>query len=272
MTSAKAAHGVHVDGLMRAVGGALIFSLPMLMTMEMWQLGVTLERWRVLLLLVAAFPILMLLSREIGFEKTGGWREDFRDVMIAYAIGIVTSAGIMLVLAIFSTPVSLIDVSGKIALQTVPAALGALLGRAQFGGGGEPSEKDESFGGELVIMAAGALFLSLNVAPTEEMQLISFRMTAWHALALIPVSLLIMHAFVFAASFSGGSEVSPETPWWSAFLRFTVSGYMVALVISFAVLWLLGQVDGMSFERAIRVLVVLGFPAAIGAAAARLIL
>lgn len=28
-------------GLVRGAGGALIFSLPMLMTMEMWQLGVT---------------------------------------------------------------------------------------------------------------------------------------------------------------------------------------------------------------------------------------
>jgi len=34
----------------------------------------------------------------------------------------------------------------------------------------------------------------------------------------------------------------------------------------------MGQIDGMSFERALRVTVVLGFPAAIGAAAARLIL
>ncbi len=81
-----------------------------------------------------------------------------------------------------------------------------------------------------------------------------------------------MHAFVFAASFAGGSEISPQTPWWSAFLRFTVSGYVVALAISIVVLFILGQFDGMNFERALRVTVVLGFPAAIGAAAARLIL
>ena len=35
---------------------------------------------------------------------------------------------------------------------------------------------------------AGAIFLAFNVAPTEEMILLAFRMTAWHALALALVS------------------------------------------------------------------------------------
>tara|TARA_R100000365_G_scaffold2743_1_gene8559 strand:+ start:2244 stop:3086 length:843 start_codon:yes stop_codon:yes gene_type:complete len=268
----KQQQGLFPIGLLRGAGGALIFALPMLMTMEMWQLGMTLDRWRLLVLLVVGFHFLMRLSREIGFESTRDWRQDLRDVTIAYGIGIVTSSAIMVVLAILGSPGSLSETMGKIAIQTFPAALGAMLGRAQFGGDSEPAKREETFGGEMLIMAAGALFLSLNVAPTEEMQLISFRMTAWHALALIPLSLALMHAFVFAASFAGGSEISPETPWWSAFLRFTVSGYMVALVISLASLWVLGQIDGMAFERALRVTVVLGFPAAIGASAARLIL
>ncbi len=260
-------------GLLRGAGGALIFSLPMLMTMEMWQLGVTLDHWRLLLLLVSGIPLLILLSREIGFESTSNWHQDVRDVTIAYGIAIMTSASIMTVLAIFSSPPYPDDIAGKIAIQTMPAALGAMLARAQFGDdGADTADKDETFSGEMIIMAAGALFLSLNVAPTEEMQLISYRMTPWHALALIPLSLSLMHGFVFAAAFSGGSEIAPHTPWWSAFLRFTVSGYVVALAISFAVLWVLGQLDGMSVGRALRVTVVLGFPAAIGAAAARLIL
>lgn len=273
ISSEKTSGGMMPMGLLRGIGAALIFSLPMLMTMEMWELGVTLDRWRLLGLLVASFPLFLLLSREIGFEPTRDWHEDIRDVIIAYGIGIVTSAAILSVLAILGDPGTPSEIAGRIAIQTVPAALGAMLGRAQFSDEeSDPGQKDETFGGELVIMAAGALFLSFNVAPTEEMQLISFRMGAWHALALIPLSLAIMHAFVFAASFAGGSELSPDTPWWSAFLRFTVSGYAVALAISVAVLFLFGQLDGMSFERAMRVTVVLGFPAAIGAAAARLIL
>ncbi|HWJ87412.1 MAG TPA: TIGR02587 family membrane protein [Pelagibacterium sp.] len=273
MTARTTARKFMPMGLLRGVGGALLFSLPMLMTMEMWELGITLDRWRILILLITGFPLLLLLSREIGFERTESWYENIRDVTISYGIGIATSAAIMAVLAILGGPSSPDIATGKIAIQTFPAALGAMLGRSQFGGEKMNSgEKQETFSGEMLIMAAGALFLSLNIAPTEEIRVISFRMNAWHALILIPLSLTIMHAFVFAASFAGGSDVSPETPWWSAFLRFTVSGYALALAISIAVLWVMGQIDGMSFERALRVTVVLGFPAAIGAAAARLIL
>jgi uncharacterized membrane protein len=55
-------------------------------------------------------------------------------------------------------------------------------------------------------------------------------------------------------------------------LRFTAVGYAIALAISCYVLWTFGRFDGLSFSTALGVLVVLGFPAAIGAAAARLIL
>ena len=53
------------------------------------------------------------------------------------------------------------------------------------------------------MMAIGALFLSLNVAPTEEIILISYKMTPWHALATLALSILIMHAFVYAVAFRG---------------------------------------------------------------------
>ena len=39
------------------------------------------------------------------------------------------------------------------------------------------------YGGQLFLMAAGALFLSFNVAPTEEMVLIAYMMSTWHLLA-----------------------------------------------------------------------------------------
>ncbi len=46
-------------------------------------------------------------------------------------------------------------------------------------------------------------FLAFNVAPTEEMILIGFKMTPWHSLALIAASLVLLHALVFAVGFAG---------------------------------------------------------------------
>ena len=59
-------------GLARAFAGAIIFGLPLLMTMEMWSLGVTLQPGRLLIYLAINFVILVGLSRFGGFERTDG--------------------------------------------------------------------------------------------------------------------------------------------------------------------------------------------------------
>ena len=92
-------------------------------------------------------------------------------------------------------------------------------------------------------------------------------------MVLALVSLLVMHAFVYAVRFRGEeAEEPPSSPGWSVFLRYTVTGYAVALAVSLYALWTFGQTDGLGPEAALTATVVLGLPAAVGAAAARLIL
>ena len=163
------------------------------------------------------------------------------------------------------------EITGKIALQAVPASIGALLAQSLLGGqhartrAGRPRER---YIEELFLMAVGALFLAFNVAPTEEMELISYKMSEWHALVLALLSLVIMHAFVYAVRFLGQHAATGGTV---AALRYTVVGYALALLISAYVLWTFGRMDGTSLEVALRMTLVLGFPAAVGAAAARLV-
>lgn len=254
----------------RAFGGALIFGLPMLMTMEMWELGIYMDRWRLLLLLASSFPVLMFLSHYFGFERSWGWREDLRDVSIAYGVGLVAGAGILLLLGILGPGMSPSEIIGKLVLQAISGALGALLARSQFGQ--HDGDAAPGYGKELGVMAAGALFLSLNVAPTEEMVVIAYRMTAWHSLMLMATSILIMHGFVYAVEFKGSSAVPEGTPWWALLLRFTMTGYVLALAIALYALWLFSRLDGLSLGQVLGATIVLGFPAALGAAAARLIL
>ena len=66
-------------GLARAAGGAIIFSLPLLMTMEMWFLGFYMDRARLLLFLLLNFAMLVVLSRFVGFEPTATLRDDVLD-------------------------------------------------------------------------------------------------------------------------------------------------------------------------------------------------
>lgn len=52
----KVAASDFVTGLARGVAGALLFALPMLMTMEMWYLGFYMARERLLLLMILNIP------------------------------------------------------------------------------------------------------------------------------------------------------------------------------------------------------------------------
>ena len=124
-----------------------------------------------------------------------------------------------------------------------------------------------------LILVVGSIGLTAYRATTEEMTLISFQMTDWHTLALIAVTLFLMHAFVYAVEFRGREKTNVRgRSFWRGFLRFTVVGYAIALVISFYVLWTFGSIDDMEFAEKLKTTVVLSFPAAVGAAASRLIL
>ena len=55
------------------------------------------------------------------------------------------------------------------------------------------------------------------------------------------------------------------------FLVYTIAGYGIALLVSLYVLWTFGRTDGADLARMATMTAVLGFPAAVGAAIARLV-
>ncbi|WP_234906015.1 TIGR02587 family membrane protein [Affinirhizobium pseudoryzae] len=277
--TAKADHRQFAIGLLRGAGGALIFGIPMLMTMELWFIGFYMPRERLFLLLLVNIPLLVALARRIGFENTFSWREAVRDAMIAYALAILTSGLVLVLFGVLTIDLPFREWVGKIALQSVPASIGAMLGRSQLAETDEDEndgEKDgpmaTGYAGELFMMAVGSLFLCLNVAPTEEIILISFKMSPWHSLVAVAASIMIMHGFVYAVSFRGTHQLNEHTPSWHALVRFTFPGYIVASLISLYVLWTFGRLDDTSWTQVLMSMVVLNVPGSLGAAAARLIL
>ncbi|MBW3572485.1 MAG: TIGR02587 family membrane protein [Gemmatimonadetes bacterium] len=263
-------------GLARAFGGAVFFSLPLLMTMEMWWLGFYLDRTRLLIFMVAMLPMLVALDHYSGFQETTSWGEDVVDGIIAYGVGLVTSLVVLLLFGIVNLEQPLREAVGKVAIQSVPAGIGAVLANSQLAGEGhgdqEQRKRRAGYGAEVFFMVAGALFLAFNVAPTEEMVLIAFIMTPWHAVALVLASLVMVHAFVYSSGFRGTPPAPKGTPGWSLFLRFSVVGYAAALLVSAYVLWTFGRFEDGALTAYVMMTVVLGFPAALGAAGARLIL
>ena len=261
------------------MGGAIIFALPLLMTLEMWELGSRITPTRMAALLLATLPMLVFLSAYSGFENTVRIFHDILDAFVAIALAAVAAAITLAAVAVLTPESSFTDSVGKIALQIVPGSIGALLAQSQFGAkedDDEPSGDEErrgsrpGYAAELGIMAVGALFLGLNVAPTEEIQIIATRASDTHMALLVVFSVVLMHAFVFALEFRGHHAGAGSA--WSAFVRYSLPGYVVALGLSAFILWIFGRFDGQSLYHALQLSVTLAFPSAVGAAAARLIL
>ena len=122
------------------------------------------------------------------------------------------------------------------------------------------------------MVAAGAFYLASTVASTQEMILIPFKMTMWHAAGLMAFSLGIMHAFLYTMKFKGAPQEPKGTPWWSIFLRYTVPGYLVALLVCAYVLWTFDRFESYTPHWMAMYTIALGFPGAVGGAAGRLVL
>jgi putative integral membrane protein (TIGR02587 family) len=269
-------NGEYAVGLARAFGGALLFGLPLLMTMEMWALGFYAHPLRMLIFLVVNFVILVGLSRFGGFERTANLFEDVLDALAAIAVAVLASALILTVLGIITPEMKMDEIVGKVAIQSIPGSFGAMLARKQLGGGESDedaiqAERSTGYAWQLFLMAAGALFLAFNLSPTEEMLLIEVMMSPMQTLLLVILSVLMLDAFVYGVGFPGQEERRGEVHRAIHFLRFTVAGYGIAILVSLYVLWTFGRTDGAELSQIAFTVAVLAFPAAIGAAIARLV-
>ncbi len=272
---------IFLIGLSRAFAGAVIFSFPVIMTMEMWSLGFTISPFRLILLILFSVPLLIGISYFIGFEETGNLADDVIDAFVGYAVGFFASAVLLYIFGIINLTMSYYEIIGKITIQTITAAIGAMLAQSELGGNGKDDSEEDSkkekedrsgYWGELFLMVVGAIFLAMSPAPTEEMYLIAFKMSEWQIVLLALLSILTMHTFVYTVGFEGEEEIDDKSSFWLVFLRFSIVGYAISLLISLYLLWTFGSLDGMSLKEIIEITIVLGFPAALGAAASRVIL
>jgi len=259
--------------LSRALAGAIIFSLPLLMTMEMWWLGFYLEPWRLIQFSLANMVMLYFLSRVAGFEQSHNALDDVLDAFAAYAVAVVAAAALLWLIGAIRPQMTAEEIAGMIAVQAVPASFGAMIGAKLLGEGEEIEEQEywrDTYSGRLFLMLAGAMFLTFTVAPTEEMILIAYQMTAWQGLALIALSIAALHAILYLVGFPG-QDLRSEGSLWGALLRHSLPGYAIAVVACLYVLWSFGRVDGSEPYQVAMSIALLGFPAAIGAGIARIV-
>lgn len=265
----------YAQALARAAGGALLFSLPLFMTEEMWRFGLYMDRDRLALMILVALGLITGVSYYSGFERTTGLFDDALDALAAFAVGAMVTLAAVVMFGVVGHDMTMGEIAGIVAVCAVPAGMGAVVAANQLAApheGDDRRKREAGYVGEIFLMGAGALFFGFNVAPTEEMMLIGYKMTAVHTVMLVVASAAALHLLVYSLRLRGQHERREGSSHMATFLHYTLAGYGTALAVSLGVLWFFGRLDGVDAAMAARMTIVLGLPASIGAAAARLVL
>lgn len=271
----------------RGVAGGLLFSLPLIYTMEVWWAGFIAPPSRLLLSLAAGFFLLFGYNRYAGLHQDASWWEVAFEAVEEMGLGLLVAAGMLWLLGRLEAGMPSEEIMGKVVVEGVMAAIGVSVGSAQLGdaggkgnGGSDQGMKGDEDGQEppglaaqLVLATCGAVLLSSNVAPTEEILMIAVETSPWKILGLAVLSLVLTGVILFQSDFRGSKRATPE-PHRGAFTfaSRTMSSYAVALIASAFILWFFGRFDGMSAGICVAQTVVLGVVGALGAAAGRLLL
>jgi putative integral membrane protein (TIGR02587 family) len=269
---------------LRAIAGGLLVGLPLLWTMEVWEDGAVLDPAKMLVLLAIGFAVVIGFNALSGFRRDRTWAALLVDSVQAMGLSALVAALALAVLGRLDLSLGPQPIAGRVAIESIPVAFGMSLaatvmgqpdgdsgGPADDGGGDAASDGSAR---RLVVAGAGALYFALNIAPTDEVRLLAAASTPGQLLIAVGASLAVGLAIVFHAEFRGGlrgagwREVGPlRTP-----LGETAAAYVLALAVSFVLLWAFGSTDGAAPQAIVAQVVMLGIVAAFGAAAGRLLL
>lgn len=261
----------------RGLAGGLLVSLPLLYTMEVWWEGFIASPERILGYLGCVFVLLLGYNRHAGIRRDASWIEVVIDSMEELGLGIVTAAGVLFLLGRVGPAQSLEEVTGKILIEAGIVAIGFSVGTAQLG---SDDEKDEGFTGdddqaanfwnELTIATCGAVLFAANVGPTEEIVVVAVETSPVRLLGLAVFSILVAMLILYFSDFFRARPAQPHSRFQIA--AGTVVTYGIALIVSAGMLWFFGRFDGTAPDVRIRQMIVLGFPAVLGASAGRLLI
>jgi putative integral membrane protein (TIGR02587 family) len=268
----------------RGVAGGLLFSLPLLYTMEVWWAGFIARPLHLLFYFAVGFLLLFGYNRYAGLHQDASWLEVAFEAVEEMGLGLLLAAGLLWLLGQIGAGMPLPEIVGKVVVEGVTVAIGVSVGSAQLGGSGEEEhqgmkgkggggrETPRGFG-QLVLAACGAVLFASNVAPTEEIVMIAVESSPGRILGLALLSLLFGGIVLFASDFRGSKRLTPnEERGPFRILSRTVINYAVALVSSVFILWFFGRFDGMPVSMCAAQTVVLGVAASLGSSAGRLLL
>lgn len=271
-----------VRDALRGFSGGLLFGIPLLYTMEVWSLGEHADAPRVLVgLLLSIVPVYVMVSTS-GFRSAPdiGRLGTLLGTVEAVGLGLASTAVILLVLRRITLDTPLPAAVATLVYAGVPFSIGVAVAREvlspsndQSGDGADnqgASAGDRGTIADLGAAAIGAAFVSVTIAPTAEIPILSAGISApWQA-GIVAASLLISYAIVFVAGFGHQENRRAQPGVLQRPITETVVAYVVAILVSMALLLFFHNI-ALSDPWPVWVsrIVVLALPASIGGAAGR---
>lgn len=272
----------------RGIAGGLLFSFPLIFTMEVWWAGFIATPTQLLILVLVVFLLLLGYNRFAGMRADARWSSVVIDSVEEMGIGVVISFLMLLMLNRLRFDVmSMDEVIGKVLLEAVAVSIGVSIGTAQLGAGHDDEEQErdrynqeqrrqrrnvwEERMSMIVLSLCGSILVGGNVAPTEEVVMLAVEAKPVHILLMAVVSLLLSMIVVFFSDFMNTNTDDAGHLTYGIVFD-TCLSYLVALSASAFCLWFFGRFEGVSFYTAFAQCVVLGVLATLGASAGRLLI
>jgi putative integral membrane protein (TIGR02587 family) len=274
----------------RGVIGGLIFSLPLIFTMEVWWAGFSASPGRLLLGLAGTFLLLLAYNEVAGIREDHGPLEVVIDSIEELGLGLLLAFLTLLLLDRINFSMPLRELTGKVVVEGLIIAIGVSIGTAQLGGASGANQGDAAStragrpsGGRtdrprkrhgavniVVLSLCGAVVIASSIAPTDEVMILGQEMSPVRLLWTMVLSLGLAALTLFFSEFIGSHDLT--APEQRSVLFECVIAYAVALACSASILWFFGRFGGDSSGVVVGQVVVLALPATVGAAAGRLLL
>ena len=260
----------------RGIAGGFLFSLPLMLTMELWAAGVAVPPGRLIAGLAGTFVLLCGYNAYAGLRHDSNLREVAVDSVEELGIGLALSAGILLLLGRIGESGSAPEAIGLVVVVGLFAAVGVSVGTAQLSGQGDtdrglPKGRHQSVWSELALALCGAVLVAANVAPTDEILFLASELRPLQLLATLLTSMALAATLLYYSDFSGSARFA-DTRGLLGVVHGTVITSAAALVVCAALLWFFGRFQQHALTLNVAQCVVLGLPGTLGGAAGRLLL
>lgn len=256
-------------------GALLVLGISLAFTIETWWLAVEIPVTHLVGFVVGGLVFVFPVTRTVGFRSdeadTGPrrspvWVEFFEAVFQGFFVAYV----VLFLLGVLSPqdPLPVIVRTGLV--QIVPLTFGATLANEVLRGD-QDEIPEASFPRSLGVFTMGAVFFAAPIAPTDEVAVLVAR-ADWPRLGVILlVTLVVTYLILYELEFRGQTARLEGRSRWRQIGQ-TCTLYAVGLVVAAGLLVAMGDAVDEPVATLVGRTIVLAFPAAIGASAARVVL